>query len=70
MSTKITSSSAKELYFKAVLLYLAMDDAIGADQALKKYVNKDPTFLQTRQEKFVRAIIKSVKEQDLGLYST
>lgn len=65
MQSKLTAPSAKELYFKAILLFLANDDAIGADQAMKKYLNNDPTFLQTRQQKFAQAIITSVKEQNL-----
>jgi hypothetical protein len=69
MQNKLTAPSAKDLYFKAVLLFLANDDAIGADQALKRYLNNDPTFFQTRQQKFVQAIITSVKEQNLGLFS-
>ena len=70
MQSKLTAPSAKELYFKAILLFLANDDAIGADQAMKKYLNNDPTFLQTRQQKFAQAIITSVKEQNLELFST
>lgn len=61
MQNKLTAPSAKELYFKAVLLFLANDDSIGAEQALKRYLNNDPTFFQTRQQKFVQAIITSIK---------
>jgi len=69
MQSKLTAPSAKELYFKSVLLFLANDDAIGAGQAMQRYLDKDPTFFQTRQQKFAQAIITSVKEQDLGLFS-
>lgn len=34
MQNKLTAPSAKEQYFKAILLYLANDDEIGAVQAL------------------------------------
>ena len=34
MQNKLTAPSAKELYLKSVLLFLANDDAIGAKQAL------------------------------------
>jgi alpha-soluble NSF attachment protein len=70
MQSKLTAPSAKELYFKSVLLFLANDDAIGAAQAMQKYLNNDPTFFQTRQQKFAQAMITSVKEQDLALFST
>ena len=69
MQNKLTAPSAKELYFKSILLFLANDDVVGADQAMKRYLNNDPTFFQTRQQKFVQAIITSVKEQNLGLFS-
>lgn len=69
MQSKLTAPSAKELYFKSVLLFLANDDVIGAQQAMQRYLDKDPTFFQTRQQKFAQAIITSVKEQDLGLFS-
>lgn len=69
MQSKLTAPSAKELYFKAILLYLTNDDAIGAGQAMQRYLDKDPTFFQTRQQKFAQAVITSVKEQDLGLFS-
>jgi alpha-soluble NSF attachment protein len=69
MQNKLTAPSAKELYFKAALLFLANDDAIGADMALKRYLNNDPTFYQTRQQKFVQSIITSLKDQNLGLFS-
>lgn len=69
MQSKLTAPSAKELYFKSILLFLANDDVIGAAQAMQRYLNNDPTFLQTRQQKFAQAIITSVKEQDLALFS-
>ena len=69
MQSKLTAPSAKEQYFKAILLYLANDDAIGANQAMQRYLNSDPTFFQTRQQKFSQALIQAVKEQDLPLFS-
>ena len=60
LGNKLTAPSAKDLYFKAVLLHLAHDDTIGATQALETYVNNDPTFFNTRQQKFLVAIIKAV----------
>lgn len=70
MQNKLTAPSAKELYFKSVLLFLANDgDDIGAQQALERYVNNDPTFYQTRQQKFCAGIIKSIKEMNTPLFS-
>lgn len=58
---KLTAPSAKEQYFRAILLFLANDDDIGANMALERYMNNDPTFYQTRQQKFCAALIKSLK---------
>jgi alpha-soluble NSF attachment protein len=60
LGNKLTAPSAKELEFKGVLLYLANDDIVGASQALKKYMNNDPTFENTRQHKFCVGLIKSI----------
>lgn len=69
MQNKLTAPSAKDLYFKSVLLFLANEDDVGAAQALERYINNDPTFYQTRQHKLCTALIKSVKDQDLALFS-
>jgi hypothetical protein len=51
------------------LLFLANDDEIGANMALERYINNDPTFFNTRQQKFCTALIKSLKEKNLTLFS-
>jgi len=65
LQNKLTAPSAKDLYFKAVLLHLANDDAIGAEQALDRYTSNDPTFFNTRQQKFLAKIIKAINEQKI-----
>ena len=65
----MTAPSAKDLYFKAILLHLAHDDTIGATQALENYVNNDPTFFNTRQQKFLTAIIKAVNEKNSKVFA-
>lgn len=37
--------------------------------ALERYMNNDPTFYQTRQQKFCSALIKSLKDKNLTLFS-
>jgi len=48
MENKLTAPSAKELYFKASLLYLCNDDSVGCSNALERYADKDPSFISTR----------------------
>jgi alpha-soluble NSF attachment protein len=62
LQNKLTAPSAKDLYFKAVLLHLANDDTIGASQALERYTSNDPTFFNTRQQKFLAKIIQAINE--------
>jgi hypothetical protein len=61
LENKLTSFSVKEIYLRAILLYLANEDEVGADIALKKYKNNDPTFTQTRQCKLCESLIKNIK---------
>ena len=65
LQNKLTAPSAKDLYFKAVLLHLAHDDTIGAQQALETYTDNDPTFFNTRQQKFLTALVKCVNEKNV-----
>jgi len=44
LENKLTEPSAKGLYFKANLLYLANDDTVGCQLALEKYLDKSPSF--------------------------
>lgn len=69
IQNKLTAPSAKEQYFRAVLLFLANDDEIGANMALERYINNDPTFFQTRQQKFCSGLIKALKEKNQTLFS-
>jgi alpha-soluble NSF attachment protein len=69
MENKLTAPSAKELYFKASLLYLCNDDSVGCANALEKFVDKDPSFSTTRQFKFVQQLIKAVDTNDVQIFS-
>jgi len=44
LENKLTEPSAKNLYFKAILLYLVNDDSVGANVKLEKYSDKSPSF--------------------------
>lgn len=69
IQNKLTAPSAKEQYFRAVLLFLANDDVIGGNLALEKYTNADPTFFNTRQQKFCTSLVKALKEKNLTHFS-
>jgi len=65
LQNKLTAPSAKDLYFKAVMLHLAHDDTIGAQQALDSYTDSDVTFPGTRQHSFLKALIKCINEKNV-----
>jgi len=60
----LTSYSAKDCFFKAAVLYLAVDDVIGNGNALSNYVNRDPRFESSREYKFVMEIADSMRNSD------
>ena len=49
----LTQFSAKDCFFKAGLLYLALEDSVGLMNALNNYNNRDPRFEQSRECKFL-----------------
>jgi len=53
MENKLTAPSAKELFFKSALLNLENDDTVGCQNAIERYIEKDPSFQNARQCKFV-----------------
>jgi len=66
---KLTAPSAKDLFFKATLLHLANDDPVGAENAIEKFSDNDPTFGTSRECKFARALIKATEEKNVQAFS-
>lgn len=54
MKTPLIKSSAKDLFFKVILCYLALDDIVGAKRALQTYNIEDPSFDGSREEEFLK----------------
>lgn len=69
LENKLTAPSARDLFFRAVLLYLTLDDATGAANALEKYSDQDPTFSTTREYKFAKAVIEAMDKKNLQQFS-
>ena len=57
-------SSAKDYFFKIVLCYLANEDMPGADRALEKYTLEDPSFDESRPQKFLISIMQAIKDEE------
>ena len=56
-------TNAKDLFFKAVLCYLADDDMIGAKRALQNYQIDDPNFDSSRENDLLMAMIEAAESK-------
>lgn len=65
LSNNLLKYSVKEYFLKAILCHLCQTDMVGAQSALEKYQDKDPSFSQQRECKFAQDIIKAVQEYDV-----
>mmetsp|Transcript_6181 Transcript_6181/g.4374 ORF Transcript_6181/g.4374 Transcript_6181/m.4374 type:complete len:140 (+) Transcript_6181:333-752(+) len=57
LSQTLVKSSAKDYFFKIVLCFLANEDMPGAERSLEKYTIEDPSFDESRPQKFLISII-------------
>ena len=62
LTVPLLKSSAKDMFFKCVMLLIAQKDEVSAEVALKKYVLEDPTFDDTRDSKFLKNAIKFISD--------
>ncbi|CAG9334972.1 NAPB_2 [Blepharisma stoltei] len=65
MSKASHAYSARACFFKAALLFLANEDAIGAENALHRYINSDPEFESKPEYGFVNELIGAIRGNDL-----
>ena len=66
LQVKLLQSSAKDVFLKAGLCYLANDDLVGAQQAYGDYTNNDPSFEHAREGELLSNVIKMVESKDVG----
>lgn len=57
LSSALTRYSVKEYLFKAGLCHLCTGDVVGTKRALERYAEMDPSFVQSREYKFLLAIV-------------
>jgi alpha-soluble NSF attachment protein len=62
LTVPLLKSSAKDLFFKCVVLFLIKKDDVTAEIYLNKFLEEDPTFDDTREVKFLREAIRCVSE--------
>ena len=62
LTVPLLKSSAKDMFFKCVMVFIAKKDEVSAEVALKKYLLEDPTFDDTRDSKFLKNAIKFISD--------
>ena len=62
LSVPLLKTSAKDVFFKCVVCYLAKKDEISAGIQLKKFLEEDPTMCDTRESKFLEEAIECVTD--------
>jgi tetratricopeptide (TPR) repeat protein len=62
LTVPLLKSSAKDMFFKNVICYVAKKDEVTAEVNLKKFLLEDPTFDDTRDSKFLKAVIKCITD--------
>ena len=55
---------ASKLFFNCVLIFLILDDDVGAEKMLEKYMEDDPSFNNGYERKFLKNVIDSIREGD------
>ena len=62
LTTPLLKSSAKDMFFKVVMIFIAKKDEVSAEVALKKYLLEDPTFDDTKESKFLKNAITFISD--------
>lgn len=62
LTVPLMKSSAKDYFFKCVVVYLVHRDEVSANICLNKFLSEDPTFSETKEELFLKNAIASVSD--------
>ena len=62
LTVPLLKSTAKDMFFKCVMIFIAKKDEVSAEVALNKYLSEDPTFDDTRDSKFLKNAIKFISD--------
>lgn len=70
---QLTRFSAKELYFKACCLYLALEvrvnqDFVGVERAHAQYSSRDPSFETSREARLIKDLSTALQGQDMKAF--
>jgi hypothetical protein len=74
MGTKYTENnllrhSAKDLFFKASLLFLVIEDDIGLEKSIDMASDRDPFFINSMEQKFLNKILDAWRANDTETFA-
>jgi hypothetical protein len=65
LENNVMRHSAKEVSFRAALLFLVLEDDIGLEKHIEKSSDRDPFFNNSMEHKFLLKIMHAWRENDL-----
>ena len=57
------------MYYEYQQLMIMVKDTVGAQNAIERYSDRDPSFTTTRECKFVKGLIIAIENKDLQEFS-
>lgn len=62
LTVPLMKSSAKDYFFKCVVVYLVQKDEVSANICLNKFLSEDPTFAETKEDMFLKKAIECISD--------
>lgn len=64
LQNNLTRSSAKDLWVKCLILFMVLDDDVGYERSVDKYLDLEPSFTNNMDLKYVGKLYKAVQAKD------
>lgn len=64
LANNLTRFQGKKYFFKNILLFLLLEDTVGAEKKLEKYKDDDPSLNKSMEDRFLTSIVASFKGGD------
>lgn len=69
LENNLLRHSAKDLYIKALQLFLVLEDEVGYERSLESYCDKEPSFTNNFELKLVKKLFKEYTAKDSEAFS-
>ena len=69
LNNNVLKWNTKEYFLKAGICYLCLDDLVGAQRAIEKYIELDFTFKKQRECRFLKQLMHVYKTDDSDLFT-